>query len=169
MQALDTARFSYDRRRLLLGVGGTVALLGLAGCADKPPPPPPPTVVALTVLAGVDANPDANGRASPLNVRAYALKTPSAFQEADFFTLFDKDQATLGADLVQREEFLLRPGENRQLQWVLPPEAKVVAVMAAYRDLEHARWRATLPVAAHQTRRMLAQLGARQVLLTQSP
>jgi tRNA-dihydrouridine synthase len=66
------------------------------------------TTVAVTLTAGADANPDARGRASPLTVRVYAMKAPGPFEGADFFSLFEKDQATLGAELVQREEVLLR-------------------------------------------------------------
>src|SRR6516225_1133771 len=76
----------------------------VAGCAAPPPPKPVVTQVSLTLTAAADANPDARGRASPLAVRVYVLKTPGAFQSTDFFTLYDKDVATLGADLIQREE-----------------------------------------------------------------
>lgn len=128
----------------LMQMGGRAALLVsvlcLAACAAKPPPPVV-TTVSLSVTAGADANPDARKRASPVNVRVYALKSAAPFESADFFSLYEKDVATLGADLVQREEFLLRPGEVKAMELKLGPEAKTLAVMAAFRDLEHARWR----------------------------
>jgi type VI secretion system protein VasD len=131
------------RRRGLAGLALVLAGALLAGCADKPPPPPPPVIsrVTLNLIAGADANPDARGRASPLTVRVYALKTSGAFEAADFFSLFDKDQATLGAEMVQREEFLLRPGDNKKLELSLAPDVKAIGLVAAYRDLERARWR----------------------------
>ena len=135
----------------------------LAGCAKPPPPPPPPvtTPVAMTLVAGADANPDARGRASPLTVRVYALKTSGAFESADFFSLFEKDQATLGAELVQREEVLLRPGETKKLDFNLPPDAKSMGVMAAYRDLDRARWREVRPVVTGKAQALDVTFGAR--------
>ncbi|MDM0044978.1 type VI secretion system lipoprotein TssJ [Variovorax dokdonensis] len=146
------------RRTVLWG-----GLALLAGCAgDKPPVV---TQLTLDVAAAADLNPDARGRASPLTVRVYALKTPGPFQTADFFSLYDKDTATLGAELVKREEFQLAPGQKKSLQFTLPPEAKSVAVMAAYRDLERARWRDLKPLDVGKPNTFKLELGARQVSL----
>ena len=68
-------------------------------------------------------------------------RPPAPSKAADFFSLFEKDQATLGAEMVQREELLLRPGESKKLELTLAADAKAIGVMAAYRDLERARWR----------------------------
>jgi type VI secretion system protein VasD len=98
-------------------------------------------------------------------VRVYALKTPGPFQSADFFSLYDKDSATLGAELVKREELQLAPGEKKTLQFTLPPDVKSVGVMAAYRDLERARWRDLQPLEVGQPNTFKLNLGARQVSL----
>ncbi len=121
----------------------TAGILAIAACASPPPPPPPPVVseIQLQVLAGADVNPDARKRASPVTVRIYVLKSAAPFEAADFFSLFDKDTATLGSELVQREEFLMRPGDQKALPLKFGPEVKAIGVMAAYRDLERARWR----------------------------
>ncbi|MET3179826.1 type VI secretion system lipoprotein TssJ [Variovorax sp. NFACC27] len=119
------------------------------------------TTVAVTLTAGADANPDARGRASPLTVRVYALKSPGPFEGSDFFSLFEKDQATLGAELVQREEVLLRPGETKKLDFNLPPDAKSMGVMAAYRDLDRARWREVRPVVTGKAQALDVTFGAR--------
>ena len=57
----------------------------------------------------------------------------------------------LGPDLVSREEFVLRPGEKRPLEKKLSPETRFIGVMVAFRELERARWRAVIPVAANRT------------------
>jgi type VI secretion system protein VasD len=129
------------------------------GCASKPKD----TAVSLDLVAAADANPDARGRASPLRVRVYGLKTPGAFNEADFFSLFDKESATLGTDLVQREEVLLRPGESKQLSLKLSPDVKVIGVIAAYRDLDRAHWRELNPLKVSQSNKLEARFGARQI------
>ena len=169
MRALHTSRLSYgplsslQARRRLRVLGAAAAVL-LGGCA-APPPKPVVTPVEVTLSAAANANPDAQGRASPLTVRLYVLKSPGAFNGADFFSLYDKDTATLGAELVQREDMLLRPGESRKLSLTLAPEAKAIGVLAAYRDLEHARWRALQPLDVGKPMDLTVRLEARQIRL----
>jgi type VI secretion system protein VasD len=107
--------------------------------------------VRINVSALDKANPDQKGRPSPVVVRVYELKTTAAFDSADFFTLYGKDQATLGGDLNAKNEFLLKPGDSRSVEQVVQPGTKFVAVVAAYRDIERSRWRATAPVPPNQT------------------
>ena len=71
----------------------------------------------------------------------------TVFEASDFVTLFEKDQAVLGAEMVGREEFVLRPGESRALDKKLASEVKFIGVVAGFRDLERARWQAVVPVA----------------------
>ena len=170
MRTLGTHHSSYGRsfaavsRRLALASG--LALTGalIAGCASKPVVTP----VSITLAAGADANPDARGRASPLTVRVYVLKSPGPFEGADFFSLFEKDQATLGAELVQREEMLLRPGESRKLDLTLPADAKAIGVMAAFRDLDRARWREVRAVEPGKPQTLTVTFGARQIRIDSS-
>jgi type VI secretion system protein VasD len=140
--------------------------VALAGCAS-PPPPPIVSSVQLSVAAGADANPDARKRASPVTVRVYALKSSAPFDAADFFSLYEKDTATLGAELVQREEFLLRPGEEKAIPLKFGPEVKAIGVMAAFRDLERARWRAVHVVDIGKSVELKVKLSGSQVSLEQ--
>jgi type VI secretion system protein VasD len=116
----------------------------LSGCAS--PPKPIISTLQISVEAAADTNPDARRRASPITVRVYALKTLGAFESADFFSLFEKDQAILGAEVVAREELLLRPGETKVLNLKLGSEAKSIAYFAAFRDLEKAGQPANIKV-----------------------
>jgi type VI secretion system protein VasD len=136
--------------------------LALAGCAS-PPPPPIVSNIQLSVAAGADANPDARKRASPVTVRVYALKSSAPFDAADFFSLYEKDTATLGAELVQREEFLLRPGEEKAMPLKFGPEVKAIGVMAAFRDLERARWRAVHVVDVGKSVELKVKLSGSQI------
>ena len=132
----------------------------LSACAATKPVVTP---VTLTVTASADVNPDGRNRASPILVRVYALKSTGTFDSADFFSLFEKDQATLGGELVQREELLLKPGDSKPLQMKLSADVKAIAVMGAYRDLERARWRAVSPVEPGKPLNLTVIFGARQV------
>lgn len=126
-------------------------LLGLAACASKPKPPPPPSIVKASLDAQPSVNPDVKGRASPIIVRVYELKSVAAFNSSDFFSLFEREKETLGAELVEREEFQLQPGEKRQFDKQLQPETRYVGVVAAFRNLEKAQWRASAAIVPHQT------------------
>ena len=140
LRSLSVPRCEVADRRGLTRFVLAVGVLGLAACAS-PPPPPVISEIQLSVLAGTDVNPDARKRASPVTIRIYALKSTAPFESADFFSLYEKDTATLGTELVQREEFLLRPGEEKVLPLKFGPEVKAIGVMVAFRDLERARWR----------------------------
>jgi type VI secretion system protein VasD len=142
----------------------TLGVLAVAACA-KPPPPPVVSEIQLQVLAGADVNPDARKRASPVTVRIYALKSAAPFEAADFFSLFDKDTATLGGELVQREEFLMRPGEQKALPLKFGPEVKAIGVMVAYRDLERARWREVHAIDIGQAVELKVRLNGSQIAM----
>jgi type VI secretion system protein VasD len=138
-------------QRLWCDRAATLALLAVVlvvgGCKSKAPKPAPPPVPArLSVAARADVNPDEAGRASPVVLRVYQLKDDAAFRNADFFALFDKEQATLAASLIERQEFVLAPGDQRSnLEYPISGEAKFLAVAAAYRDIRNADWRALTP------------------------
>lgn len=127
------------------------AIMGKPPEAKAPQPPvvPPPKVavvparvIDITITGDAAMNADAQGAASPVLLRVYLLKGTTAFQGADFFSLFERDQATLGGDLLTREEMHLRPGQSLSFSRALTADARAIAVFAAFRDLERSRWRA---------------------------
>ena len=157
--------------RLAAGALLVVALF-VGGCKHapppKPPPPPPePDKTFLSVAARADVNPDASGRPSPVVLRVYQLKDDAAFKDADFYALFDKEQATLAASLIARKEFVLEPGDKRNVEFPVPDDAKFVAVVAAFRDIRNADWRA-LTQAPKKTFKKIVRKDAVSVTVEQS-
>ncbi len=130
----------------------------LAGC-PAPPPPPPPTVVNLTLTAGPDINPNAAGQGAPVVVRVYQLGSAAGFGDADFFPLYNKDAATLGADLIKREDFPLAPGQSKTATLSPNDQVKALGVFAGWRDFQHANWRGSAPIPAHQTTNVTVTVG----------
>lgn len=118
----------------------SLALFG--GCATAPP------LLQGSIKAAPATNPDARGRPSPIVLRVYELRAIGAFNNADFFSLFEKEAETLGGELVGREEHILQPSETKPYQRQLQPDTKFIGVAAAFRDLENARWRSSAPVPA---------------------
>jgi type VI secretion system protein VasD len=116
--------------------------LALVACAGAPKP----AQVAGTIQASASVNPTTSRRPSPLLVRVYELKTAAAFNSADFMSLYQRDKAELGGDLLGKEEFMLAPGEAKTFAKTLAPETRFLGVLAAYRDVEHAKWRSIVAV-----------------------
>jgi type VI secretion system protein VasD len=101
-----------------------------------------PVQLRTRLTASTDLNPDGGGRPSPVVVRVFGLRTDSEFTAAEFFSLFDREKETLSATLLGSQEYVLQPGETRELRVSLSREARYVGVVAAYRDIRGARWRA---------------------------
>ena len=131
--------------------------------APKPLPPPKSKVLTVDVLASAKLNPSTSGRPSPVVVRIYELKAAAPFESADFVSLFDKDQATLGGDVIARDEFVLSPGESMAIKRDLTADSKFIAVMVAFRDLERAKWRAVVPLVAGEDNALSVRLDASTV------
>ena len=130
-------------RALVLGCA-----LVLAACATSRADDPP--VRTKTYLqAEPDLNPDATGRASPVVVRVFELKSDAEFVAADFFALYERERDALGSSLLSRQEYVLKPGERRELWLPVPRNAAYIGVVAAFRDIRTARWR-TVARAPHK-------------------
>jgi type VI secretion system protein VasD len=145
-------------RRLILGsVGCVVGLLTLTRCAAPPPPPP---VLTLSINGSSDQNQDGSGHASPVAVRVYQLSGTAKFEQSDVFALKDNEAKTLGTEAAGgSQEFLIAPGDKKTVTIDLKPMVSSVGVAVMYRDIDHAKWRATQPAAAHGPTTMTATVG----------
>jgi type VI secretion system protein VasD len=139
--------------RVRVFVLGLALAVGLGACGSKPPPP---TVVELTVKAGPGINPDADGRASPVILRVYQLAATGSFDKSDFFQLYDKEAATLGADLAGSDQLALTPGTSKTVTIELKPQAKFIGIIAAFRGIDRAAWRVGAPVPLNKTTKLTA-------------
>lgn len=117
-----------------------MALALLTGCASMSPYSTL-TKLNLKLSASDRLNPDLNGRASPIVVRLMELKHPVAFENADFFSLYERARESLAPDLVASEELELRPGESLEFKLRVEDGSRFVGVLAAYRDLPESQWR----------------------------
>lgn len=122
--------------RILLVALATSILVTACGSA-----PPKAAAAKAKITAASDVNPNAQGRASPIHVRIFQLKEDGAFMNADFWSLVDKEQETLGPSLVQRLEQDLVPGETKEFELKIAPDARVLGVMAEFADYRNAQWR----------------------------
>lgn len=139
-----------------------LALLLMSSACSTLSPNSRLTKLDLELSASERLNPDLDGRPSPIVLRLLELKSPVAFENADFFALYERAKETLAPDLVASEELELRPGEKRELKLTTKDDSRYVGVLAAYRDLPESQWRYVVkltPVQVTQARLRLEQDG----------
>jgi type VI secretion system protein VasD len=147
----------------LLAAVAVAGALGLGACGGKPPKvdkPPPPAVLRVDVSAAGNANRGPGGQGLPIVVRLYELKGQGAFQGADFFSLYDRESATLAGELIAREELTLAPGRTDTIEKPLDPQTRYLGVVGAFREIDRASWRASVPIVSGKDNRLAVQVGA---------
>jgi len=140
---------------------------GLVSCASPPPKVEPPRVVAA-LQAAADVNPDPGGRPSPIALTLYELKSAGRFNNADFFSVFERPDATLTTDLVRKEEVRLAPGEAKVVNLEFREGSRYLGVVAGYRRYEVARWRALVETPPDAVTRVTVRADALAVSITPS-
>lgn len=165
------ARLSAPFARTLMPALFVLAGLGMSGCAEVKIPfmAPDPTLIEAKAVASLQVNPDARKRPSPVVVRVYELKARTQFDAADFISLFERDKDLLGSELVARDEFVMRPGETKDIKRTPQPDTKFMAVLVGFRDLEKARSRAIAAVAPNTTNRWVIKIEPLTVAILPAP
>lgn len=132
-------------------------IAGLTACAE---PPPPPTTVALGIVGGAGMNGGA-----PAKVKVYYLASTAKFEASDFFAVFDTPEATLGADLVSVDEYLLAPGKEEKDAKSFPAPPVAIGVIAAFRNIGQPGWRAVAPLAPNTANPIVVTLAGDAVTI----
>lgn len=145
-----TSIFNYFRCKFRArALIAPVFILSITACSlgQQPPvaPPPPiapkPILITLDLKTGKNLNPDIEGRASPVVVRIYQLENMAAFNNSDFFALYENDQSLLAKDIKYREELEIKPDQKLKKTIQLQEGGRYLAIFAAFRDLDHAQWK----------------------------
>jgi type VI secretion system protein VasD len=154
------------RRAVLAAPAGFTATLALARCAA---PPPPPAVLELVIAAGRDQNPNPSSQPAAVKLYLYQLSATGKFESADVFALVERASATLGQDMMALEDISVAPGETRTLERQLKHDVQFLGVIALFRDIDRAKWRAVAPVAASGPTRLTLKTAAITVTLAPTP
>ena len=132
--------------RKCVAVATLASFVLLAGCAATESKLAVPYVVELN--ASDDVNSAGRHRPSPIKVTIYELKTTNAFELSDFFSLQEDARAALGDQLLNVNSVILTPGKTERITAHGNVEAKVLGIVAAYRDLDNSQWRLTVDLPA---------------------
>ena len=128
--------------KILARVGLLLLTLTVLGCASSSEPKPKEVKkLDITLTTEPKLNKDEQGRAAPLLVKVYELKSEAAFEAADFFDLQKNDKNVLQQDFLAKDEFILRPGDTQRIYRTTHPDTKVLGFIAEFRDLPRSVWR----------------------------
>jgi type VI secretion system protein VasD len=151
------------RRGLLLAATLLPAALALVRCS---PAPKPPAVLTLTMIGGTDQNPDPGGNPAPVAVTVYQLSALAKFVSSDWIALAEREQSTLGQDeAAPSQQFVVAPGETQTQTFTLKPGVQDIGIVALYRDIDHAQWRALAPAADSGPTRLTLHIGRLAITL----
>lgn len=153
MNRTDTFRFLPGPWRPLFALAPLLLVLGfvLSACASKKESPEKAVHLDVVIEADARVNADGQGRATPIQVRVFELKSRSVFEEADFFSLQGKPRQVLGDDLADSDDVVLRPSDVKRIKRRADNKTVAVGVIAGYRDLGRSVWRATYVLPPRQT------------------
>lgn len=126
--------FSHLSKILAAGM----ALLVLAGCSG------PQVRVDMTSTANL--NTSEKGEPLPVVVRVYQLEDARDFRNATFKALWKQDMRTLGDAALTRDELVLKPGHDHEIELNRKGQARYVGVMAVFRDPQEEGWRDVVPL-----------------------
>ena len=118
-----------------------IASIVLGACAGGPPKD---IVLEGNLIASADINPNREGRASPVTIVIFHLKSADAFLTKDFFNLYNADSGALASDQIQRIDMQIQPGQTLAIASEFDPETTHIGVLAAFRDIDNAEWRAVV-------------------------
>ena len=140
-------------------------LAALAGCGPKVEPPP---VLTLTIQGSAGQNPDPGGTPAPVEVRVYQLTSTAAFDRAVFFALTGQEQATLGASDLGSDAYVITPGQTKTITTELKPGVQAIGVVAQFRQIDQATWRAHAPAAPHGPTKLTLKIDKLKISLAPS-
>ncbi|GAB1269909.1 hypothetical protein NBRC116493_31620 [Aurantivibrio infirmus] len=95
----------------------------------------------LTFHASARLNPDGNDKPSPIQLKVYELSSRTTFDNQDFDGLFNNGETLLSDELLSSKILILQPKETLEHQIDLKNKTSFVAVLAAYRNIDTARWK----------------------------
>jgi len=100
----------------------------------------------IALVGADDLNPDINGRPSPVQSKVLHLTSRATFDNLDFDDLFYNAKNLLSDELLLEENYTLQPKQKIKQKLLVDKGTQFVAVLAAYRDLDNARWRYVMPI-----------------------
>lgn len=134
----------------------------LSACASAPER----ANISFQFNASSEVNPDLQGRPSPVILHVLELNSEEQFNRLDYQSLTQPSGAALGIDLLSKTRLELSPGETKPLPIELNPQTTFIGLVAGFRDIDNAIWRATVPIVQGQTKSVSVTLEKQSIVTT---
>ncbi len=126
------------------------------------------THISSKITAASNINPDINDDPSPVAISIFELSDATAFERADFFTLYSNATNGLGHAVLYQKSLVVIPGQTLTVNIPYVKGVHFVGYIAAYRNLKHVAWRGV--VALHPKtlsgQTIVVRLNARGLILS---
>lgn len=110
------------------------------------------TSAELTFITSKDLNPDQDGRASPIVIKAFSLSDDRQFKREDFLSLYENPAERLGSDLIDSVELKeFSPDETRVENIPLTPQTRFIGLMGEFVQYDRAEALLIIPIEPHKT------------------
>ena len=125
------------------------------------------SIIEMKIKASDDLNPNRKGRPSPVVIYLYELSDGAPFDEADFFAIYENEAETIGSVLLGKMELEMSPGESRKIERTLKAETRHLGIVAGFRDIDNAKWRASMPMPEYSKIELKLNLDRLSISLTE--
>jgi len=142
-----------------------LAMFLLAACAMTRTVATPYDNVTLTASANI--NPDPRGRPAPLTIRFYELSSRTTFDYIDFDAAFSNAAVVLSDQLLSASEQVVLPQQSVSHRIELNEKTKFIGIVAAYRDIDQAKWKLVYPVNSNWFQAHTVRLSENELRLDQ--
>ena len=126
-----------------------MSTLLLAACASTESKLAVPYVLELKATNNVNAG--QTGKAHPIKVIVYELNSSNAFNQSDYFSLQKDARQALGDQMLGVNSVVLSPGETKEFKSEGNLQAKMLGIIAGYRDIHNAKWRLLIDLPEAET------------------
>lgn len=106
----------------------------LPGCGTTQP------TAEINIQSARYLNPDINGNPAAVVVSVFQLKSPFSFKNAGYDALDINSAAILGADLIDKQVFNIRPHNRKSIKLTLEQSTQYIGIVAGYRKINEATW-----------------------------
>ena len=99
----------------------------------------------IEIITSDFINPDDQNESRPLNIALFYLTDASEFIAADYYDLFESENAALPGTLIHESNILVLPNSHTKYTEEVPENVRAIGLVYQFRQLEKAQWLALVP------------------------
>ena len=103
----------------------------------------------LNVRTAEYLNPDIQGKASPVVISIYELKTQNTFNQLNYQKLTSNPNDELKNDLIDIHTLEVRPDSQQRITLYINKNTRYLGIIAGYRAINNAQWRKIIAMSNH--------------------